>query len=1795
MQSNDLIVEIGCVLSSSDSVQALAALRQDPLVWESLEQADFQKLAFERAGSQVRCWSPGQLALLALDEPRSADTFQAEPMVTLGQVLQERVLQAYQATQRSAKAPTTLREAALLALALRERRRLTGTWSGLLQELMPKTSKDEIALAGSAGSTLLNLWRTPLACLYSLVPDPEEMLRSLLVRCTNRASYDWIVAAVLSQPLAETEQVMVFAQVLKGSAAAAQLNLLRSLSLHGGERAAAALSSALLVNQPAFSNLRAQLNTMPADLVSLSNRALALQHMGAFYLVSGERSEALALYDAAEETLKHWLSGLYLQRMNVQMGMEAAGTGVLMQSDQISHLAGASHRLEDALGVVLMSHPYASSLLDQMPEDTQSAFLQLKQARQIFDNQPALARDLARKGCASLVTNFRGQGAPFFGDFVFVWQPADSLNILIEMDLLDEALDLAQVLLEMRPADVYILHLQGEICERLGKMDQAIIAAQHVAILDPKNPAWQRRVGVLWAQLGDWEQAYQARENVLSLIASPSVEDRIACAQAALPAGHVERTITLGEALLQEDANNGISLGLLGQALEAKGDYQQAINYLVRATLLSPEALQPWLALAHVQQALEEPLRALETLRSAVTAVPEAAEGHLALGEACVSSGLLAEALPHLKKAFHLLPDSAACALTYGRTLRELGHASEARGILEQVHSSWTTNPELAYMYAQVLLDLDNAEDALPVLETALQNGLPVLEGYLLYAKILLGEYGTYDDHRESGVPNARMQQADQALHHILEIDPHNLEARFLMADILRERGDFDEALIAYRALADSPDSGGTELRWRVQYGLGRTALRLDQVGTALVALKEACQAKPDHLPLLRALAEASLQADLPKEAVEAATDALHLSPDDVEMLSWYAEFVTRAGESRLAVEALESAVQLEPDRADLRVNLAVSQLESGNPSGARATLASIEGLEHADRDGLRHAAQVYLRIEDPQAALVCFERAITVESPVPSDLLFEVAQLQARLNNHEAALELAQQALEDTPENLPVHLLQSDLLVHLNRPQAALAVLEHALRVAQNSQYPLDHEDRPAMKQFLGEIHERFTALMLQAHDLPAALHHAERALSINPNRIALCYQAADLALAQLQFDRAARTLVSYPAGAPDEAKALLSSGADGANLLGLKIEMALDNRQESEAGAWIKELQEQAASPRLLAALARVQARQNDLPAARQVFENAWKQAGSQATLWMAEAALEVERWKDALTMAESYAQDHLYEARAQLSFARILVLCAEKQRLCGALGCQTNAPGAVMLSETNRQKFEDAIHDTLKLVNAGEVGRWQARGQAVFAPSAQTARVLASMPALPDDTAALMSVLCQLNNRAAAIQIARRHAGHPLVMLHQAMSSLGEASPENKEVAEKAVVANPNQPLAHVILAKILQEACELPEALHAYENALSIWPDEPAWHDAAGDLCMQVNALPSGIQHRRQALALDPKNPVYAYKLGQACLVDEEYPTAIGYLEQSTLLDPDQADVWLMLATAYQMVNRLPQAMEASRKASELNPASAQGLLIAGETALSMNDTDLALEYAQSAVRREPESAAAVLFLSNVLVQRGRVEEGLDVIESASAAVKAVFPVAFERGKLIHRLHGPKAALDILEKLEKDNSEEPDLLGYLARAHAECGNAKDAERFAFKALRLDPDQADLNLMLGRLQRETGQLDQAVYLLSEAVRMAPDNLESFLELGSVYQQRREFLQALQVYQQAMHVAPGDYQAYYQSGLIMRDSKDYPGAEAMLRRAAELAPDNLSIRRQLVGVIAMNLVHHTQEAPVP
>ena len=267
-----------------------------------------------------------------------------------------------------------------------------------------------------------------------------------------------------------------------------------------------------------------------------------------------------------------------------------------------------------------------------------------------------------------------------------------------------------------------------------------------------------------------------------------------------------------------------------------------------------------------------------------------------------------------------------------------------------------------------------------------------------------------------------------------------------------------------------------------------------------------------------------------------------------------------------------------------------------------------------------------------------------------------------------------------------------------------------------------------------MAEIHERFTRLMLQEGNLPAALDHAEEDLALNPTNPLIAYRAADLALALLQTDRAGRILHIFQVNQGVFPTGLLGMGSDALDLYCLVIEKALNAAREEDGGnideitRWVDDgLVRQPGCLRLQAAHARLQARQGDFTSAWQQYQQvraAMKNiVAAGEPCWLAELALEVQAWEEALQLFEQITRVHPEEARGFLGFARALVLCAERERLCETTGCRANAPGVHVIDETHHQKLEEAIRSTGRLANGCESGAGMPAGRQSSAPRRRT----------------------------------------------------------------------------------------------------------------------------------------------------------------------------------------------------------------------------------------------------------------------------------------------------------------------------------------------------------------------------------------------------------------------------------------------------------------------------------------
>jgi hypothetical protein len=249
------------------------AFIHEPLIIRAMQQEGFFERTLERADG----WMVADLALTAMGCPLKAADLKKPEMLGIDTGLRSSALQAYEIAYKRLTPPANLAEAGLLAIALRERRRLTNGWHGLLSELTQGTLKDQPGLA-------YEIWKTPLACLYQMVPDGMELCQTLLSRQTLQPGSRWISHIMLANPLEEAERVKIFTTLMRKISPEMSAAWLRELRLSGEVDLATEISLILLASMTPLVEKKRNQSTYIANQPDEALRdTLELQHLAELY------------------------------------------------------------------------------------------------------------------------------------------------------------------------------------------------------------------------------------------------------------------------------------------------------------------------------------------------------------------------------------------------------------------------------------------------------------------------------------------------------------------------------------------------------------------------------------------------------------------------------------------------------------------------------------------------------------------------------------------------------------------------------------------------------------------------------------------------------------------------------------------------------------------------------------------------------------------------------------------------------------------------------------------------------------------------------------------------------------------------------------------------------------------------------------------------------------------------------------------------------------------------------------------------------------------------------------------------------------------------------------------------------------------------------------------------------------------------------------------------------------------------------------------------------------------------
>jgi tetratricopeptide (TPR) repeat protein len=1686
-----------------------------------------------------------------------------------------------------------------------------------------------------------------------MVSDQKKLIELLVANNRSTRLIPLVIHALLSQPIPPTEFQGLLQDTLANFSLINTTRMLGHLSQFRRELTLD-LANRWLESHPIDPNkvntyaIGDQIQQVTEFLLAAEIYALA----GHIKKADGYKSQSLNYLRTIQSDVTNQLVSETLQRNNLEYSLSVWSRS--STAPDFSPPAGLiikllrTGRIEDSL-----------TLLPETDGHTQTPIRWLNNVYQALDQEDITqARLFAHQTLNSFTESYHADSVlneRLFGTrndlLAFL---SELIQLLSDLALYKEALKAAQIAAEIQADEPRILIQLSKASRSAAEYELSIQAADFAVTLNPNNPEYRRQLSQSLEAAGQWTNSLPERKVILEhrfaqpgTPAWPTSPDLLALAFCSLHADQPQQAYEVSQKAVEQDPSNGHAHAVLGEALSALGDDDQAMEHFSLATQLAPHKAEPWLSLAKALKRSGHNEKSIETLRTASHAVPDDPSIFFALGKVHLDGDALTQAQTALERAYQLVSQPSSgishqiskgeprknaeayaqnreqqceIALAYGETLNQLGHPDQSIKVYESAYQAYPSFPGLAYIYAKALLETGDDGTALAPLAIAIAAEPNHHQPYLDYARILL----TVQEHPEEAVQaletalqmiDSQLVDAGQTQESEEDLAASRDLAVAYLAQAQQTSGDLQASLHTYSLALETGLAMDEEWKTKLAIGMGQVALQLGEPEVAIAALQDTNRGEIQDTIIAQILSEAYAAISLTQEALFAARTAVHLAPDDIDILAWFANSAVKLGVIAEALPALTSAVELDPQRTDLIIQLGEVYAQMGKEAPASKAYLSVLSSPFALPEHLYLAAEGLSDLGDDESAANCLERALELQPHPPLSLILDLAGAYKSAGKSDLAVKTIDKGIDLDAEDAHLHTFKADLLSELGRHQAAQACLEHALIL---------QPDDP-------EVHLKIALVLRNQGDLICAFDHANAALknlNLDSNvviELGVRGLTSELARATMQEHYAHQLLSDAPEYDEDGLADQLPSFTNSLFAFHcITAESALDREEEIAAARALNEaFTINPEHPRVLALQSRMALRQGDRSSAIEIFQAASDLAQNSdidqnnneisptAMLGIILAAIELYQWDLALDLIDKATSISPNESYIFLQKTRLFVLRAEFQRLCQTLDIVSHAPGALALSPRTFRTFEEALQATsssliedLRVENPLSLTRWRNRGMVAFHPTQAAIQELQDIILQPSDQAALIAAFSQRGDMAAIEKLfhaikseSKTDTIHHKILAMYALSISMNFQDESIEQALSAIIAateqNPTEPIYYATHARLANITGDNLASRRAMQTALTFWPDEPRWQVFAAQLALQTDDSAQAVTHFEDAIALEPDHLSHYLDLGEAHIKSGHPSQAINPLKQAVKIAPDNMDTYLILATA-QFANRnYTQAVRNAETAAEIAPGQLPPLLLNAEIALKMDDPGKAKSQAEAALRIKRNDPNALYLQARAFEKLGNTEQALTIVEKAIPLSSDPLPLLLHKADL---MAGSGSNLVELQALSVQYPDEPKVLASLSQALAANGQNEESIQAAQQALRrgnghlsLD-QQANLHLLLGTQLRQTGHLDQSIHHLSEAIRVAPDWVETHLELGITQEERRQHRSALKTYKQAIKNFPSDPRPLYQAGLLLKSGRDYPAAESMLRRAAEMAPDDIKIHRQLAGLVALNLVHNRQ-----
>jgi tetratricopeptide (TPR) repeat protein len=1750
---------------------SMRALMQDEIIWSALGSADFvEKLesGWPQATANI---SPTTLALFAVD-PQVVSACYPDASLPAG-ILEEAML-GYESYRTQNYPVVSIRDAGLLAIAVFEKYRQANDWGKVLFEICDGNSK-------KGEDFLLKYWKTPLIVLSGMVDDPREFFQELYQAGSRNGVIKLFPHLILAQPKTVEEQAALAVGTLFSQPVEVQTAVLRHFHQNGNDDLLRAVSKGLLSRRLIHEVEENTVRALWQDPQKSLTEGNSLRELAIIAQYAGKYETAQKFLKENERILKAQLTGNMIQsaalKIDVGQSMEKDLEQIpaeMLENDEVSSEVAC-------LGAEAIS---VKGIAKDIPAFDLNEAVKMHRA-----GNSDLAQDAARKA----IQNWAGEDEArkiAMPMRAVNWQPGKVVDDLIEMGMWQEAASISRELLEDSPVSKPLLIQAALIAEKQGDLTKHISHLEKIILLDPADETHRRKLAKAYLQSEAWQSAFGAYQKLIRDFNSTDEGDLLGMAKSALKCGDYGMAQEFAQKVLTVHPGNSQAMAISGYAYHKQGNPDKAQTLLDRSLEINSADCEPWMLLAEMYAEAGETTKSVNTLRSAFTAHPESVEIKARLAKSLLDNGQSAEALTVLGEGH--LTNNKESALLKLRAMKQL-NLPELANVAEQLYADFPGDREIQKEYVKVQLAKGNRELARKILEPMVNANDSDLN--LAYCDAVIGEDYHLAHAKKSG-GNSDQTKAEAILHETLVDDPQNTYARMLLGESLIHQQKSEKAFEFLKNLLGDPDAQNSSWLDRIRAGFARSAALLERFDIALNTTQEVVEANPDWAGAAQDLAEIEAATGEIEEAVDAAVNVLEVAQNVVESVEWFADFMGDLGKTGEAEKILERFSKTHADKHPFLFKLAELKASRDEKVAACELVESIKPtLSKMKMDGeLLQAARVFSKLDDADAAEQCLKlRSTDVNTNNPGSLL-DLAGYQYGQGKYSDALGTIEQARGKFGDQRWIKLIQADTL--------------HANREAQRALELLSELD--AANDFLPEVEnlEFAPSQWVPLLQPQASTDSLIRSLAFESGNYQEVLQNGDSS----EDDPANMSVVieaGYAAANTAPLQMWLKIEADdervyrSALLAAQVAEILLDAGEIEKAAQIVKRGLELYAEDRvLLANASRYSTLIGDVNTAEALLDQILPQfprtnasyssaASVCAMRALLKAAAAANRWTEALECQQVLLQANQRNlALLQLSL-QTLVQALEFAAFTENLGVRQHLDP----SNENIQSIQKQLKSLIASLESQKnhfFDHWVARAKTILEPNQTNIRSLALNTPDDEDVAAMMLGLHRSGQTGTAVQLASKFDGQPKVMYALAYC-LKDLEPDRAiETLKKDKKTALILPWSNLLAQSLYRKRGEYYLAINDVEEAVQWWPAEPEWHVIAAECWQDTGDLQNAINHLELAEKLLPEDGRMKYLLGKACLQAKETDRAIQTLETASKTAANHFETWETLAEAYYTTGDKESALKAAEKAGSINGFSTKPILLSAKINLDNGDAKKALELAQSACKHDEQDAESLVLLAKSWLANGNKLQALQVLEKVSHAKVPGIQTMIDQAKLVQEVNGAASARVILESLEEKYPENIEVLNMLSEAQLAGGDKVTAQATAQRSLKLQDGQPRIQHFIGRLDLEAGHLDQAIHHFSQAIAQGSQDVEIYLDLGEAYIQQRDFESAMDTLDRAIELAPTDIRPLMAEATLLRNGKDYAKAESRLRKASEIAPNDLNIRRQLGAVIALNLVHSSQEA---